>query len=875
MDIYIGKDFKKCIVSNLTPGVCYVCGSPNSATHLLRTKPTSTEPHFPFLEHHEPPVGCELPKSNGAVVVCFVCYSFLHAQWDSHERNNTPHSTRLYWLKRVDQGPYSGSDGQVAEERPTEASPISRTQKVQENASTEVQRDVYHSLKRPRSRSRDMQLDIVGPTHTKMERISPQANISGTCVNENKADRKPEKLDHSGEALDLRSSASVSRERDNERAPSRSSVLSHDSGLSGHLLSDGGSGAVEILDLSMPDKNATTEVCYVCGDEFQKGLLSHIYAKPIQHSPFFPSLMLHPRPSRSRPMDSTGRVQACEICTSYLLQQWHTHQSRSTPHAERHYLLRKRQTPVYDTTTFMCYACSLEYPSSSLRLLYCRPNAENEPYFPYLENVKAPPGASPISPQGMVQVCAICFKAIPQRDKVFNSGESGRRIQPVLPDRRPSPTEIELAAELFCYVCHRISSTSSMKLLCCYPDRRNASPPRIMHFPFLKTLPMPPGPAYFDSNNRTLVCADCFSHFSHQWHIFENDGLALELRHYTLPSAVHRPSLLAPPPRLETRPISPSRTDSALHVSASKISTQSQPVSPGFRPHFMPRNRPVQPTTPNAERRPPSSNRNSPANPSPAPVSVGYDAHQNPAESSIYCFLCGMNSTRSFAHWLNSALSPTDPVAPYFPYILNYSTSSRAEKLREDGAALVCTFCYHMVHSQWKQYEDAPASKTLQPLTRVYNTNDYACYVCGIATYRKRVRALPVKDFPFLKHHRQPRHSLSIENGQFVVVCLDCFESLRTQSLEYERWGLPVEKRQYNWMAIPPPPEDSNNLSTPLERLLAMEQQNRNKEQASGLPSKARPSLRGQTAESSSGEILNTAPTQCSTSSATAMPEKP
>ena len=28
-------------------------------------------------------------------------------------------------------------------------------------------------------------------------------------------------------------------------------------------------------------------------------------------------------------------------------------------------------------------------------------------------------------------------------------------------------------------------------------------------------------------------------------------------------------------------------------------------------------------------------------------------------------------------------------------------------------------------------------------------------------------------------------------------------------------------------MAIPPPPEDSNNLSTPLERLLAMEQQKR------------------------------------------------
>lgn len=123
--MYIEKELHKSLApKSAAPGVCFVCGAPNSATHFLHTRQIGSEPHFPFLEHHEPPIGSEPPKNNGGVVsVCFVCYRFLLAQWDSHERNNTPYSTRLYWLKRVDQGPYSGTDGQHQEDRLQGVSP--------------------------------------------------------------------------------------------------------------------------------------------------------------------------------------------------------------------------------------------------------------------------------------------------------------------------------------------------------------------------------------------------------------------------------------------------------------------------------------------------------------------------------------------------------------------------------------------------------------------------------------------------------------------------------------------------------------------------------------------------------------------------------
>lgn len=154
----------------------------------------------------------------------------------------------------------------------------------------------------------------------------PQLNSNVTASNMNfPSQSRLSAADDDCSALDLRNSSIGSNSVNLSSIQGIGSNSNSSTGSAG-----GGSigGGTDILDLSMPDKNSVTEVCYVCGEEQRRGSLLELSTCVPKETkdfekPFFPIFdESHARPARSRPKDPKGMVQACKACYNHLMTQW-------------------------------------------------------------------------------------------------------------------------------------------------------------------------------------------------------------------------------------------------------------------------------------------------------------------------------------------------------------------------------------------------------------------------------------------------------------------------------------------------------------------------------------------------------------------------
>lgn len=891
---------------------CFVCGTEGPADYTLFMDHTGDPqvPHFPFFLLHPPPMGC-LPMEPGKIEVksCRTCLKSLHRQWEEYARQGIPVTKRTYWIKRQDGVPFLSVEAQITA--------IAQLYQ-QHHHPNHLQQPQHHHHPVPRPHPHHHHLPQVATAASTSAMPAPMEPPAG--VDRSKVTSTP-LLGHSGNsgpassqgwappsghhnppvgaprnttassrtvtstesnvtlerpslvppnssdndsALDL---SSGSRERDTVK--SHSSVASHvsaNSHISSSYVSEGAGSsststalATDTLDLTLPDKNASWEVCYVCGDEFKKGTLSFTFAKQVNKEPFYPSLMIHPRPPKSSPIDSSGRVHTCDECHDHLYQQWVQFEADEILHPDRNYKLRKRPMPLDDNATFVCYICALEYHSSSVRLLYAKPNIEKEPYYPFIEQLKPQPGASPISPQGMVQVCCVCHDNTKEKHHGFV-----KENQPPPKKRRGNSFSIaesshdagedeerQLPYDVTCILCRRKFDVGSFKSL------HTQGPPSggLPFFPFLSELSRPdemPDSAEEDRQKRVRACQTCATSLINQWTQFQRDSLPVEERNYQYPSLVtgprsinsvraHSPASLSQrsggavtPSKSSTAAAAPSAIAQAVAAAlpldapgssssgiqprtrsntlesrprstsnphspnpASRAQQQVQQPAPSHSPSFSvhsarsstaaaaaassQQQQEAANTAAAASSSVPltssaaasaaasavvvSSSSSSAATPIANSLATAVTAAASTTASSssappaaksssnapsFFCFLCGLHSDLSFSRMLYSTARARGSKAPFFPFMKTHKPKNKAETLREDGTALVCTFCYHSIMVQWTKHNEARPS--VDPRMRKYNFHDYICYVCGITTYRKRIRALSVPVRLHIKH---------------------------------------------------------------------------------------------------------------------------
>jgi len=368
--------------------VCYVCGSRGASCILYVRPQDSGVSYFSFLESHVAPRGAVKPDSNSAVSACTVCNAFLNQQWAAFERTRTPLIKRLYWLKRIDNGAFTGAEMSVQGEYVAQLMGLHGGISASSGGGSPFEYGNHAGISCG-------QPDLI--------QSDDEVSIASDCTNG---------------ALDLSVSPRKLQRLSRKRALTKANM-----GIGAKKRSSNGV--------------ASNIVCYICRTVCHSSLARFIFAfKTSTDEAHFPFLLDVSPPAGAMQLTKTGVTQVCAECRKTLTRQWRSYQSRGVPETDRIYWIndvaysekneslqqnlvcdRKQKSAAFIGTD-ICYLCGQH--DGATHWIATRNSSDTEMILPFIAQLKCPTGARPIGVDGRTRICSACFVYIEKQWKKFD-----------------------------------------------------------------------------------------------------------------------------------------------------------------------------------------------------------------------------------------------------------------------------------------------------------------------------------------------------------------------------------------------------------------------------------------------------------------------
>ena len=283
------------------------------------------------------------------------------------------------------------------------------------------------------------------------------------------------------------------------------------------------------VSITTKDSNEGTKngriLCYVCGGN---GANWSLYTKENEadKSPYFPFLQSIEKAEGAQPIRSNGRIDACTLCFSFLVQQWHSYEESDTPISKRTYWLKRSGAVSIDNLNLNLNEDNKEpYSSAGKSHEIMESGNQSES----VEDAKSLEKNSP-DVSGLDESNHEINNKRPSTEPLSTTqNENSKKLWKESKDSKSKQKRIQdTGIEETCCSCGQEEGSALLKKVHTKPQLKTETP----FYPFLAQRS-----SKVDFMGKVTICKSCEVYLFKQWERYEKLHVPLSERYYTLFSA--------------------------------------------------------------------------------------------------------------------------------------------------------------------------------------------------------------------------------------------------------------------------------------------------------------------------------------------------